>query len=230
MRVNQEREMMNMENKYTVYAHINKINGKIYIGITGQKPEVRWNNGIAYKKNKHFYSSIKKYGWNNFEHSIIASNLNEKEAKSFEVILIAELGTMNQTKGYNLTSGGDGTTGHVLTDEAKIKIGLAQIGKEISQNHRDSLINQFTGEGNPFYGKEHSDRTKKLISQNRIENGYSKGGNNCKAKKVICDNIIYDCAGECADFYSIKSGTLRSWLRGDRLMPLTFINMNLSYI
>ena len=35
---------------YTVYQHKNKINGKIYIGITMQEPEKRWGvNGRNYK-------------------------------------------------------------------------------------------------------------------------------------------------------------------------------------
>ena len=34
---------------WTVYMHVNKINGKKYVGITSQKPEERWkNNGIGY--------------------------------------------------------------------------------------------------------------------------------------------------------------------------------------
>ena len=43
--------MTESKNTWTVYAHINKINGKIYIGITGRDPKNRWgHNGYKYKK------------------------------------------------------------------------------------------------------------------------------------------------------------------------------------
>ena len=35
--------------KYTIYIHKNKINGKVYIGQTSQKPEKRWDNGRGYE-------------------------------------------------------------------------------------------------------------------------------------------------------------------------------------
>lgn len=48
---------------YTVYQHKNKINGKIYIGITMRSPKERWGvNGCNYKTNPHFYAAIKNMG------------------------------------------------------------------------------------------------------------------------------------------------------------------------
>lgn len=53
-----------MSNKttYIVYKHTNKINNKIYIGITkyGDNPNIRWRNGMGYTSNKKFFSDILK--------------------------------------------------------------------------------------------------------------------------------------------------------------------------
>lgn len=94
------------EYNYTVYTHINKINGKMYIGLTKQKVNLRWGKGSGYKGNVHFYKAIQKYGWDNFEHEIIASGLTKEEAGNFEKLLIKKLDTTNDEKGYNLDKGG----------------------------------------------------------------------------------------------------------------------------
>ena len=49
------------EHNYTVYMHKNKINGKVYIGITKQKPKYRWHNGEGYN-HQVFKRAIDKYG------------------------------------------------------------------------------------------------------------------------------------------------------------------------
>lgn len=50
------------ERKYIVYIHKNKINGKVYVGITHYtNPEKRWSYG--YCGNPYFQSAISKYGF-----------------------------------------------------------------------------------------------------------------------------------------------------------------------
>jgi group I intron endonuclease len=122
----------NEERKWCVYMHTNKINGKKYIGQTCQNPpEKRWGkDGCNYDTTPHFFSSIKKYGWDNFEHEIIKSNLTQQEALNIEAELIVLFDTTNQNKGYNFVPFGVGTSGYKHTDEAKEKMSKAKQGKK----------------------------------------------------------------------------------------------------
>ena len=72
---------------YCVYKHTSP-NGKVYIGITGENPNKRWQNGKGYKPNKHFYSAIEMYGWENIKHEILYSGLSKSEACKIEVMII----------------------------------------------------------------------------------------------------------------------------------------------
>lgn len=87
--------------------HINRANGKRYIGITSGDPLKRWMGGWGYHRNKHFTDAIKKYGWNNFDHLILYSELSKEEACEIEIYLIEKYQTQDKTKGYNITSGGE---------------------------------------------------------------------------------------------------------------------------
>lgn len=224
-----------MENELVsgIYCIENLINNKKYIGQTKDIYD-RWKTHLWQLRNnrhqnKYLQNSWNKYTEENFKFSII-EHCDVLDLNKLEIFYIKKLNTFYKENGYNLTYGGEGTTGHILSDESKIKIGLAQKGKEISQEHRNTLSLQFSGEGNPFYGIEHTDKTKKILSEKRILNGLSKGANNIKAKKVFCNGVIFDYAQACADFYKIKSCTLRSWIRGNRPMPEKFRKMNLSYV
>ena len=122
---------------WTVYIHINKINNKKYIGITRNNVKERWKNGNGYKTQTVFYNAIQKYGWDNFEHKILFTNLNKEEAISKEKFLIKYYNTYvynNNSQGYNMTLGADGCLG-----ENKI------------------LKEKFKGKGNPMYGKKAED-------------------------------------------------------------------------
>ena len=107
---------------WTVYAHIAP-NGKMYVGITSQKPEHRWRDGVTgYRENEHFCNAIKKYGWDNFQHEIIASGLTADEASNMEKLLIQKLDLTNRNNGYNKSYGGDGANRSPATPETKRKM------------------------------------------------------------------------------------------------------------
>lgn len=50
--------------------------------------------------------AIKKYGWDNIEHEVVASNLNKDEASNFERLLISKLHSTVNENGYNIRMGG----------------------------------------------------------------------------------------------------------------------------
>lgn len=132
---------------YCVYAHINRINSKIYIGVTkyGHNPNKRWKNGRGYlDKNEkgeyrqpHFAYAILKYGWDGFDHEIIASKLTKEEADKFEELLVEKLNLTDSKFGYNIRNGG-GSTGD-LSNETKKKIGESRKGISFSEEHRRAL-------------------------------------------------------------------------------------------
>ena len=113
---------------YTIYRHVNKINGKSYIGQTCQKLENRWHNGHGYKKTHQtaFYNAIQKYGWDNFEHEILVENIKTlQEANKLEQYWIAYYHTWvydPECNGYNQTKGGDGSPGRKMSKTTKAKI------------------------------------------------------------------------------------------------------------
>lgn len=130
------------ENKqeYTVYMHKNKINNKVYIGQTRTSVNNRWQDGKGYKGCTLFERAINKYGWDNFDHIIVASNLTKEESCQMEKDLIALYESTNPQKGYNLSTGGEsGHTGVPMSKEARNKISIANKGKVISEETRKKM-------------------------------------------------------------------------------------------
>jgi len=128
--------------------------GKKYIGITGCSLSKRWKNGEGYNQCPVFYNAIKKYGWSNIEHYIVKNGCTEAEAKELEKELIAKYKTKQRKYGYNLTDGGDGSSGYKHTIASKSKM---------VAHHAN-----FIGEKNPFYGRtltpEHLAKTRRTGS------------------------------------------------------------------
>lgn len=110
--------------EYTVYMHIAP-NGKRYIGITSQQPEVRWKNGHGYADNPYFFGAIQKYGWENFEHTIVATGLKKECAEEMEISLISAFRSSDRNTGYNIAPGGCINT-HAEETREKIKRAAAR--------------------------------------------------------------------------------------------------------
>lgn len=171
---------------YCVYCHLNKINGKRYIGQTCQKPTRRWKSGGGYKEHPYFYRAIQKYGWNNFEHYIIQDGLTKEEANILENLNIIAYNTINSNFGYNLTTGGEQPTfseetrqklsemrkgekhhlyGKHLSEETKQRISKANKGRKLSDDVKLKLSKSHKGKNNPRYGCHLSKETKEKISK-----------------------------------------------------------------
>ena len=114
-------------NRYVVYRHIFP-NGKSYIGITSQYPYWRrWRAGSGYLSQPKMYNAIKKYGWENIHHEVLAKELSLSEANRVEQEMVVKFDSVKN--GYNISSGGGGTYGIPCSEETKAKIGRANRGK-----------------------------------------------------------------------------------------------------
>ena len=147
-----------MERTYCVYKHTNKVNGKVYIGITTKSPRARWDNGKGYRGNRHFWNAIQKYGWDGFEHEVLAENLEATRAFEMEKILIAECRSNLSEYGYNHSTGGEGGhAGVVCSEETRRKLREANLGDK----------SPMWGKPGTMLGRKHSDETKRRMSEAR---------------------------------------------------------------
>lgn len=155
------------KNNYCVYAHINKINGKMYIGQSCNVRE-RWRcKGKNYFNSIKFFRAIKKYGWDNFIHIVIKDNMSIEEADIVEKQMIELFNTINN--GYNLKEGG----------------ARGELSPESLKKMSDSVRRGF---------REHPERVEKIrqkaIGRPVSENTRRKLSNNSVSSKINIDGEI----------------------------------------
>lgn len=119
--------------KWTVYKHTCP-KGKVYIGVTSSKLQHRWKGGNGYNNNIYFFRAIKKYGWDNFLHEVLADNLTKSEAAKMEIELIKQYNSTDWRKGYNREPGGN-----LRSKETTLKISKALMGKKLSKEHIEKI-------------------------------------------------------------------------------------------
>ena len=131
---------------YTIYRCVVP-DGKCYIGMTNRSLIARFNNGHGYK-HLYFGTAIAKYGWDNISHEILCECETKDEAERKEREYIAKYKSDQPDFGYNRESGG-----------SRMKQVSLATRKLMSINHTDC-----SGESNSFYGKTHSEDTKRKMS------------------------------------------------------------------
>lgn len=222
---------MTRTEEWSVYKHTSP-SGKVYIGITHQKPENRWLYGYGYKNNEHFWKAIQKYGWSAFTHEILATGLTQKQAEEKEVELVRLHKSADKNCGYNVAEGG-----HALTKESREKISRTRkaraikpwnTGKHHSQRTKDKISSANkgnrnhviwteeqkekvratkVGSKNPNYGKRMQEQTKqKLIALHEIP------------VVQICEGyeVVYKSAKEAGEKTGIASCNITRVCKGQR--------------
>ena len=190
---------------YCVYKHQNLINGKVYIGVTNDIAR-RWRqNGIEYKSCKSFYNAILKYGFDSFDHTVLETNLSEKQAFEREIYYIKLFRSDDKRKGYNISPGGNG--GKVYKNHPRNMLGKSQTGYQKDNQSRLMKETSFNpmknggcvwgithdhpkGMSGKHHTKEHNERISNKMRELRV---------NCKPLKIVYPDgreEIYNSTGE----------------------------------
>lgn len=86
----------------------------------------RWKNGQGYNTML-FGRAIKKYGWENIKHEVIAEGLDQKCAEALEMTLIRAYKANNPAFGYNVDNGGHSADS--ISEQTRKKQRLSHLGK-----------------------------------------------------------------------------------------------------
>lgn len=174
-----------------VYRHRNKLTNEVfYIGIG----DIKRSKAISNRSN--FWKSIvNKYGYNI---EIIQQDLSLEEACELEEFLILQYGRRDLGTGclVNMTNGGEGSSGKIVSQETKEIMRYKNIGKKLSNEHKIKIS---------------------LANKGKIPTLEVRLKQIEKASKKVIDletNIIYNSAKETAILFKIKPLTLTRQLSG----------------
>lgn len=206
-----------------IYKIENMINGKVYIGQSWDI-ERRFLQHKKSCENDHLNNSFNKYGIENFSFStvqILHGNISQSCLDSLECFWISVFDSTNRIKGYNKRNGGSKGKhsalsikkmseihkGKIITDQAKIKMSQAKIGK-------------MTGKDNYFFGKKHSELSKKKMSMEKIgekNKWFGVGGSSHPASKtVMCIETekVFQSGRDAAKWAGVDPSSINAVLRG----------------
>lgn len=202
-------------------------NNRIYVGMT--KDLKRRIADYRWKGKKQISSiinmSIQKYGWESHILEVLEeldnSLLNERE-----IFWIKEYNSFNADNplGCNLTRGGEG----------------GQVSWMNNLDRRRLASEYFKGERNPFYGKTHSEETKKNIGRKASIRNKDKGWKICDwgqersrlatikpvlAYCALSGNFLmeFDSLISAAKYYKFKRGIVSDSVRNNNICQMKYL-------
>jgi group I intron endonuclease len=127
---------------FYIYEVKNNINGKTYIGQRHYFNKIKdyyYGSGVLIMK------ALKKYGKTNFTKTIIISGIESKnKANELEIYYIAKHKEIGKAE-YNISTGGEGSTGFHHTMENKLKYSIDRRGYVWSKESREKLSKSIKG-------------------------------------------------------------------------------------
>jgi len=177
-----------------VYLVTNKINGKQYVGQTIGAAEKRWSkHGKLYsKRNSYFTNAILKYGRNKFSVEVLHECSTKEEMDFVETFYISLLNTV-RPKGYNLTTGGEGTPGHTVSKVGILRMIKSHLGKKRTEESK----------------KKQSESLKKAYAERRhVRVGLGRAAHNRGCRQSHCKHghvfIPLKSGGGCTECHRLR--------------------------
>lgn len=231
-----------------IYKLLNKINNKVYIGQTirtlneriGEHRRDFKNNKSA---NQYLLNAFNKYGWDNFEFTVIDTVQTIEELNEKEISYINQYKSNNRTFGYNIKSGGRNS---IPSAETLLKMSIAHSGIAQNKDWVGKRIHKAGSEEAKKYGKEKTEEekaylsknspkywlnktrdeeTKRKISETKLRQGFSLTQKEIINKKVYKLNSstnklisIFESTIEAGKFENVHQSTISRWCSKDKII------------
>jgi group I intron endonuclease len=181
----------------------------------------RWYLRKGTHSNIHLQNAWNKDGEENFEFGILEELIDKNEIKEREIYYISSFNS--HYNGYNLTNGGDGCNGMVLSEHTKLLIGLKNkinmTGKKHSNKTKDKMSKVHKGYIKTDEHRKHLSesltgiiRSEETKEKCRIANQGDKQPTSKYSEALIREIKLNFKNGatskELSDFYNIPKGTL----------------------
>jgi hypothetical protein len=230
-----------------LYRHIRIDNNvPFYVGIGSDEKFVRAYN--KHRRSQKWFNIVAK---TEYKVDIVLMDISLDEAKEKEIEFIKLYGRSDKGEGTlcNLTDGGEGNPGRIVSDEWRKNKSIEQTGRvqsdEFKQKRREYMTGRKMTEGSrqkhiermrtnhPSKGKKRNEEARRNISEGhkglmageKNPNWGKFGSESVRAKKVMCTetNKIWNSVKDVAKELGIPYSTITNQLNGQKKNKTTLI-------